>query len=154
MNGVEVWKSAVMEFATVHGLPANAVLDGEPFLWGKWRFALHRHTQHDPCGLLLAMDLGEIPEATAAQVQLEMLGHNARRASALIGYLGIMPGTNRAVYCVRLDERKTDEPAALIAAIIHSLATSLASSLGNLKSMFETLTGLDVDDRKTDEPPL
>jgi hypothetical protein len=100
------------------------------------------------------MDLGGIPEASAAHVQLEMLAHNARRASILLGYFGIVPGTSHAVYCVRLDERKTDEPAALITAVVRSLATSLANSLGNLKSMFETLTGLSVDLDEKDDLPL
>jgi hypothetical protein len=139
MNGAEVWKAAVIEFANEHALPADAVLDGEPFLCGSWRFALRQNTELDPHGLVVMMDLGEIPEATAAHVQLEMLAHNARRASPVLGYLGIMHGTNRAMYCVRLDERKTDEPAALIAAIVQSLSKSLANSLGNLQSMFEAL---------------
>lgn len=154
MNGADVWKAAVVEFANEHALPAEAVLRAEPFVWGPWRFALHRSEQLDPHGLVVVMDLGEIPEATAAQVHLEMLAHNARRASFVLGYLAIMPSTNRAVYCVRLDDRKSGEPAALIAAVVGFLATSLASSLGNLKSMFETLTGLRVDEVEEDGPAL
>jgi hypothetical protein len=82
------------------------------------------------------MYLGDIPDTTAAQVQLEMLAHNARRASALLG------SRNRSRHeslglCVRLDERRTDEPAEFITAIVQSLATSLDNLLGNLRSMFE-----------------
>jgi hypothetical protein len=154
MNGADVWKAAVVEFANEHALPAEAVLGAEPFVWGRWRFALHRSEELDPHGLVVVMDLGEIPEATAAQVQLEMLAHNARRASFVLGYLAITPGANRAVYCVRLDERKSGEPAALIAAVVGFLAASLANSLDDLKSMFETLTGLRIDEVEKNDTPL
>jgi hypothetical protein len=139
MNYVEVWENEVAAFAREHALPADEVLAGQPFVCGQWRFALQRSPQLDPRGLVVMMDLGEIPEATAARVQLEMLAHNARRPSALLGHLGILPGTNRALYCVRLDQEKTDEPAALIAATVQSLAASLSSSLGKLSSMSEAL---------------
>ncbi len=143
-----MWRQAVVKFATNRDLRVDNLLNGEMFTCGEIGFRLQYNAEVDPDGLVVLMELGEIPSHSALDVRLEMLSHNARRPSALLGYFGILPGTQKGAYCVRLDLKKSPEPELAIAVMIESLVGSIALSFSSMKDMIHALTGVHPDKMK------
>ncbi|MES2785533.1 MAG: hypothetical protein V4684_08735 [Pseudomonadota bacterium] len=134
-----VWQKAVIDFAQRHQLPPDDVVAGARFAFRRVGFLLHYNVESDPQGLVVVMDLGEIPAETARHVHLEMLANNARGAAALLGYQGIFPGTNRGAHCVRLDLGKCGPPSLAISAMVVSLALSVDASQKSMNAMFDSV---------------
>jgi hypothetical protein len=141
----QLWKQAITEFATRRGLPLDDVVGGKPFACNAYVFRLQYNVDVDPHGLVVMLDLGAIPAHAEDVAQLEMLAHNVRRPALLAGYYGILPGTRHGVFCARLDIRKTQVPAALIAHTVESLALAIPVSQFRLKQQIKAFTGLDPE---------
>ena len=128
-----VWQRAVADFATRHQLPLQDVMAGARFAFREVGFQLHYNVEVDARGLVVMMDLGEMPASAAHHVQLGMLATNARGPAAALGYQAIIPGTRRGVHCVRLDVDKCDEPSTAISATVVSLALTVGEFRAALK---------------------
>jgi hypothetical protein len=123
------WPQAVAHFADSQGLPAERLLDGMPFTCDRWIFRLQYNPHADPEGLVVMLDLGEIPQETAGLLQLEMLSENVRRPASLMGYYGIAPGTRRGAYCYHIDMRNVSpRPHQAIHAAVACMAATMESS--------------------------
>lgn len=140
-----VWQRAVVEFAQRHQLPEEHVLAGAGFVCADVTFQIHYNVETDPQGLVLMMDMGEIPAETAHHVHLEMLANNARGAAPLLGYQGIFPGIRRGAHCVRLDLARCPDPSVAISAAAAALSLSVHKARDSMQGMLRDVAEMVAD---------
>lgn len=148
------WRHAVVDFTARHAVPQDDVLAGKPFTCNGSVFRLQFNADLDPHGLVVMLELDDIPEETAHVAHLQMLFHNWRRPCVVGGYYGILPGTRRCVFCVRLDERQASALTELLETMLGTLSHTVPYTLAQMSAQFQAVTGMDPDAFDDEGQPL
>lgn len=135
------YRHAVEQFASQMRLDVQALLDGQRFDFKGTGFRLENHGAMDPDGLLLVVEVGEFSEQNEGIVCKRLLELNMLVPAARMGYYAVMPGSNVALFCMRIDLVQTPDAHEVVAAAMQALTDELARTLADLTRAAEKAAG-------------
>lgn len=112
----------VQDMADQIGLDAQAIVSGAPLELKGVTFWLGHHGDRDPDGLFLYIHMGDIDPALEAPLFRQMLVHNAITPAAVGGYYSLLPDSNTAAFCIRMNMARASNPVAAVLAYIGMFA--------------------------------
>ena len=85
-------------------------------------FSLKHHGPLDPAGLVLAIELGPLPESDRAKACEALLRRNFDAPAAIAGYYAIPPDRDAIVQCMRIDLDHEPDPVGKAAFVLEQMA--------------------------------
>jgi hypothetical protein len=126
--------SAITRFAEAANLdPAHVIAGGGFEMNGRGMWLCH-FGQRDPNAVVLALDMGEYPEAEPEPFLRMALEHNMTTPAAVHGYYALLRGTRQLAFCIRVDLANVPDGAMALAALI----TSLVEGMENIQKILES----------------
>ena len=107
-----LFQNAVGRLAAGLGLESEPLIQGCALDADEFRFWLLHHSDADPTGLTIAMDMGSLPgdASTALARTASLLEYNASLPVARHGWYGWLPPLERLVYCMRVELEGLEDP--------------------------------------------
>lgn len=131
--------ATIETLAAAIGLDAAQLAQGRPVHYKGVDFYLGHHGEADPCGLMLMINIGTLPEEAQALACRRLLEHNTLTPAALRGYFSLMPGTDIVLSCIRFDLERTPDASDAILALIATIASELDAMTQSFRAEFERM---------------
>ncbi len=135
------YRHTVEQFASHMRLDAQALLDGQRFDFKGTGFRLENYSAMDPDGLFLVVEVGEFSAENEGIVCKRLLELNMLVPAARMGYYAVMPGSNVAMFCMRIDLAQSTDAHEVVAAAMQALTAELARTLADLTRAAEKAVG-------------
>jgi len=135
-----LFTKAVEELAAQMNLDPYSLLNGLPFQCNGMVFALQHYGSQDETGATAFIDIGAADPGSEAASYKALLERNTIASAFQDGYFGILPQSDRMVYCLRIPLDGGDGDAARIAETLGGLAVGLETIQERLREA--TATGV------------
>lgn len=135
------YRQAVEQLASQMRLDPQALLDGLRFDYKGTGFRLENYGDMDPDGLFLVVEVGEFSDENEGIVCKRLLELNMLVPAARMGYCAVMPGSNVALFCMRIDLAQQPDAHEVVAAAMQALTAELGRTLADLTRAAEKAAG-------------
>jgi hypothetical protein len=143
------YRHTVEQFASNAGLDCEALLEGKGFDYKGLRFRLENYGAMDPDGFFVLVEAAQFSSDNEGLVCRRLLEMNLLMPAGLLGYYAVMPGTNCAMFCVRIDLAKTRQAHVVAAALMETLRAELERTMTELTQAVEDAAGTTIPRENT-----